>query len=300
MEMMRRLKIYFEEMMPLQQTSSGIILAISFFMALARSNNVQLSVTTPMITAAVSLCLFMILIRIMDEYKDYEDDLINYPERPLPSGRVLFKDLKVLSFFVVTAILALNTYNSSIFAAACVVFGFSVLMLKWFFMEAKIRSSLPLALITHHPIVYLYFIYLFVAFRVSYPSAEFSSLYLMIPFATGFTNWEISRKIRAPKDEDSYTTYSQILGLNGAIGLAVALQLIVMVSTTYYFIKVSAPLWFIGLFIAMYLPIMKLYLFFPTKGTTIKNASPKRPLRPIAEAFQIVLIFSVILEYFLF
>ena len=30
----------------------------------------------------------------MDEFKDYEDDLKNYPDRPLPSGRVLKSDLK--------------------------------------------------------------------------------------------------------------------------------------------------------------------------------------------------------------
>ena len=40
----------------------------------------------------------------MDEYKDYEDDLVNYPDRPLPSGRVLFKDLKVLASIVVVLI----------------------------------------------------------------------------------------------------------------------------------------------------------------------------------------------------
>ena len=124
-------------MMPIQQTSSGLILALSFFIALAKSNNIVLSPSKELITSAFSLCLFMILIRIMDEYKDYEDDLVNYPERPLPSGRVLFKDLKALSVVVVALILALNTYSLPIFIAACVVFGFSVLMLKWFFMEDK-------------------------------------------------------------------------------------------------------------------------------------------------------------------
>ena len=67
--------------MPLQQTSSGIILAISFFMALAGPTMFSYRDNT-LITAAESLFLFMILIRIMDEYKDYEDDLINYPESP--------------------------------------------------------------------------------------------------------------------------------------------------------------------------------------------------------------------------
>jgi 4-hydroxybenzoate polyprenyltransferase len=236
----------------------------------------------------------------MDEYKDYEDDLINYPERPLPSGRVLFKDLKALSVVVVALILLLNTYNSSIFLAACAVFGFSVLMLKWFFMEDKIRSSLPLALISHHPIVYLYLIYLFVAFDVSYPSTELASLYLIIPFSTGFTNWEISRKIRAPKDEDSYTTYSQILGLKQAVRLAVLFQLIVIAFMLYYFISISTPLWYIAVFVACYLPLLKFYLFFPTTGKTIKSASVKRPLRPIAESFQVLVIVAVVIEYLIF
>ena len=91
MEMLKRIKIYFDEMMPIQQASSGLILALAFYMALARANAISLHATTELITAAISLCLFLILIRIMDEYKDYEDDLVNYPDRPLPSGRVLLR-----------------------------------------------------------------------------------------------------------------------------------------------------------------------------------------------------------------
>lgn len=300
MEMLKRIKIYFDEMMPLQQASSGLILALAFFMALAKSNALSLVPSTELITSAISLCFFMILIRIMDEYKDYEDDLINYPDRPLPSGRVLFKDLKALSVVVIAAIVALNFYSQPIAIAAAVVFGFSVLMLKWFFMEEAISSSLPLALISHHPIVYLYLIYLFVAFSVSNPSTSLESLYLIIPFSTGFTNWEISRKIRAPKDEDTYTTYSQILGLKGALALAVVLQLIIVAGISYYFLSVGTPMWFLGLYIAAYLPHLYLYIQFPKTGKTFAKASPKRPLRPIAESFQVLMIVAVIAEFILF
>src|SRR5690606_5018273 len=110
--------------------------------------------------ACFALCLFSLLLRVMDEFKDYQDDLKNFPERPLPSGRVLKSDLKVLGWLCVAGGFGLSLWEVHVAGYALVVLLFSYFMLKWFFREAEIRASLPLALLTHHPIVLLHFAYL--------------------------------------------------------------------------------------------------------------------------------------------
>ena len=57
MEMLKRIKIYFDEMMPIQQASSGLILALAFYMALARANAISLH-ATELVTAAISFACF--------------------------------------------------------------------------------------------------------------------------------------------------------------------------------------------------------------------------------------------------
>ena len=300
MERLKRLKIYFDEMLPLQQSMSGLVLALAYFMSLSKLNLQPLEWNLYLSLGAIGLCLFLILIRIMDEYKDYEDDLQNYPDRPLPSGRVLFSDLKFLSYFIVAGLIIVNSFAWPMAIAGAVVFGFSVLMLKWFFMEEKIRASLPLALFSHHPVIYLCFVYLFACYSVSNPGVSMVSLLMLIPFSTIFTNWEISRKIRAPKDEDTYTTYSQVLGLNGAILTALGRQSVVVGGMLIYFSVVGSPIWFSAAFLTIALGIAGFYLHFMKTNRPQKGTSVKRPLRPFAEALGVLVQGSVIIEYLLF
>ena len=42
----------------------------------------------PFAVSFIGLLLFFVVLRLMDEYKDYEKDQIAYPERPLPRGIV--------------------------------------------------------------------------------------------------------------------------------------------------------------------------------------------------------------------
>ena len=79
-----------------------------------------------------------------------------------------------------------------------IVLAFSLLMLKWFFIETAMRKS-PLALISHHPIVFIHLIYLFSVFQTAVPEANLVFLGTIIPIGLLSTNWEFSRKLRAPK-----------------------------------------------------------------------------------------------------
>ena len=96
-----------------------------------------------------------------------------------------------------------------------VCLGFCFLMLKWFFAEKKIRKSLPLALATHHPIVFLFQLYVLSFFG---NPTQLPGQALQFVFGTGLcaTAWELGRKMRGTKQETSYTTYTKIWGVRGA------------------------------------------------------------------------------------
>ena len=91
-------------------------------------------------------------------------------------------------------------------------------MSKWFFQRAKIQPSLPLALITHNPVQMFVNLYI-ISFTVIKYDLEFVNLTTIMTLFTLYFPaliWEVSRKIKAPKDENDYTTYSKIFGYKKA------------------------------------------------------------------------------------
>lgn len=87
-------------------------------------------------------------------------------------------------------------------------------MSKWFFQKSKIQPSLPLALITHNPVQMFVNLYIISFTCIKYGISTISLTTIMALFTLYFPAliWEISRKIKAPKDENDYTTYSKIFG----------------------------------------------------------------------------------------
>ena len=87
-------------------------------------------------------------------------------------------------------------------------------MSQWFFQKAKIQPSLPLALVTHNPVQMFVNLYI-ISFTVTKYQVPFVSLTTIMALFTLYFPaliWEVSRKIKAPKDENDYTTYSKLFG----------------------------------------------------------------------------------------
>lgn len=170
----------------------------------------------------ISLLAMTFLLRVYDEIKDYPTDKVNFPDRPLVAGVVTHSDLHKLILATITTLFLLNApnWNRPVFLAFIACQVFSYLMFRWFFCEKQIRASLPLALLTHHPIVFLFQAYVgsFFIQDLSSPSASPLSgpTQLMFLFLLGegmtATAWELGRKIRGTSQEDTYTTYTKIWG----------------------------------------------------------------------------------------
>lgn len=167
------------------------------------------------VVGAYTVFAFLLWLRVADDIKDYETDKVLFPERPLPSGRVTKKDLMIsCSIFQVIAI-ALNViFMRENIWCFIILYVYGYLMSKWFFRKKKIQPSLPLALITHNPVQAIINLYI-ISFTIQkYELQPFTLTNIMALWTLYFPAliWEVSRKIRAPKDETDYVTYSKLFG----------------------------------------------------------------------------------------
>lgn len=287
--MFKRIAIYLNEMFPLTAILGSVITAIAVQLTYLRLFDIRPETALPLIVPALVLTSVSLLIRIMDEFKDYQDDLTNFPERPLPSGRVHKKDLLGLGIFCVMLILFLSMTSTRLLIWAIITLCFSFLMLKWFFIESIMRKSLPLAFITHHPIVLFNFVYLLIACTQMNPSVNFGKALYILPVCLIFTNWEIARKIRAPEQETSYTTYSKIWGPRPAALVALALQSIFIAAVLIIFDALNTNMILRASFIAV-----QLALIFPTIQFLF-TLKLKRPLKPLAETQILVVVLTLLI-----
>lgn len=287
--MIKRIAIYLNEMFPLSSFIGSILTAVAIQLTYLRLYNLRADSFLPLILPGLVLTFVSLLIRIMDEFKDYQDDLLNFPMRPLPSGRVTKKDLLALGLFCVFMIIFLSLTSMTLLVWALITLFFTFLMLKWFFIETIMRKNLPLAFITHHPIVLFNFIYLLLASKEFNPGVSLSEAVFILPICFIFTNWEVVRKIRAPEQETAYTTYSKIMGPRSAMLVGLLLQFIFTTAVFTILTKLGSPNWLRILFI-----LCSVVLIAPSVRFLFTLKLPK-PLKPFAEAQILVVVVTLLI-----
>ena len=286
--MLKRIGIYLNEMFPLSAFVGSILTAVAVQLTYLRLYDLKPNSLFQLLVPAFVLTAVSLLIRVMDEFKDYQDDLTNFPERPLPSGRVHKSDLVALGYFCVMLILFLSMTSSRLLIWSIITLLFTGLMLKWFFIEAMMRKSLPLAFITHHPIVLFNFIYLLIACTQMNAEVTFEKAIYILPVCLIFTNWEVVRKVKTPEQETAYTTYSKIFGPRVAIFIALVLQFI-FVGTVYNIFEMLGSNWVLrSIFLALQLVLISPSLYF------LFTLKLRRPLKPFAEAQILVVVISLL------
>lgn len=189
------------------------------------------------VIGVLTIFLALLSLRIIDEFKDAETDKVNFPGRPLPSGRVRRSDLLTLLGVAVGAMIVANLIFMPNWPFFIVTFVYGFLMSVWFFARKYIQPNLVLALITHNPFQLLLVFYVISIAAFEYGFSPFMpSLFLVaFIFYLPALAWEISRKIRAPKDEDQYVTYSQVFGRRQAIAIVLVVLLVQLIATIILF-----------------------------------------------------------------
>ncbi|MGC6768132.1 prenyltransferase [Enterococcus sp. LJL51] len=220
--MLSRLNTYYKEMFPLiPRLFVGVIMFFEIYFLLLLNYGVkveQLAIGMGEIVGSLTIFIFLMILRIADDFKDYETDQRLFPHRALPSGRVYKQDLiKVAVVVIVIAVVSnIIWMNNLPFFAFLFIYG--TLMSLWFFQKSKIQPNLLLALVTHNPVQLVMNAYIisFTCYKYDLPLVSWTSFLVLLTLYFPALIWEISRKIRAPKDETEYVTYSRIFGYKKA------------------------------------------------------------------------------------
>ena len=214
--MTKRLYVYLSEMLPpLKCAAVSVILFFEiYFMIILIADLGTFRIGIQELVGCATIFTFLLSLRIADDFKDYQTDLVLFPHIPLPSGRVKKSDLAALLIGINAIVITLNIIymNNLVYYAALMLYG--SLMSLWFFARAKIQKNLFLALVTHNPVDFIVNIYIISFTCIKYDLPIFTLTNLLIAFTLYWPTliWEISRKTRAPEDETEYTTYSKLYG----------------------------------------------------------------------------------------
>ena len=234
--MLKRLNIYFKEMYPiLPRLGLGYLIAAEIYFIVLLNHGVTWNIIGPHLgiqelVLGFTVFSFLCWLRIADDFKDYELDCRLFAHRPLPSGRVTKKDLKIFLCILIPVTLLLNLIFMNNFLFCVILYTYGSLMAIWFFQKYKIQKSLPLALVTHNPVQFIMNIYIIsftiIKYNAILPEADKIPAVDLINAFACFTlyfpalYWEVSRKIRAPQDETEYVTYSKLFGYKKAANFA--------------------------------------------------------------------------------
>lgn len=178
---------------------------------------------------AVTLFCFFFHLRVFDEHKDYAEDLVHYPQRVLQSGLITLRHLKILGGAAIALELILSALRGpAALAAWALAFGFSLLMLKEFFVRDWLKRHFLVYATSHMllmPLLSL-MVFSFATGRWPWDAPGWFWVYAWVGFFVTF-NWEVSRKIRAPEDEiEGVETYTRLFGTYGAAWIVLLIRVI--------------------------------------------------------------------------
>lgn len=214
--MFKRLQIYFKEMYPIiPRLALGFIVFLEIhFIVLLNHGVTDFQLGIQELIGGFTVFSFLLWLRIADDFKDYELDCRLFAHRPLPSGRVKKKDLAIFVSVLIAVTVLLNLFFMNNFGFFLFLYIYGTLMSLWFFHKKKIQKSLPLALVTHNPVQMIMNVYIiaFTCIKYDLPALNLTNFLAAWTLYFPALIWEVSRKIRAPKDETEYVTYSKLFG----------------------------------------------------------------------------------------
>lgn len=262
--MLKRLNIYAREMYPIipRLFISFLMVAVQILGVLTFSQSQpRYQFNWEDLGVVYTVFAFLFLLRIADEFKDLENDRVNYPERPLPSGRLFKKDLWYLGTVLFVTMVGINLFLPQALWPFIVVVFYGFLMTVWFFQRDKIEPSLVLALVTHNPVQLLLSLYVIHYVTVQYhlPLWTKENLLLALVLYIPALLWEISRKIKAPADENQYVTYSQVWGFKGSLYAIIGIATIGVIAAWLLVGELLASVLLFVVFIVLIYTVFRFY-----------------------------------------
>ncbi|RFB28685.1 UbiA family prenyltransferase [Brevibacillus sp. VP] len=226
----KRWWIYQRERFPIVQ--NGIVVAVFSISTMLYSSilrNGALPSIKSLVIGFLSTFLFFLLLRIADEFKDFEEDSRFRSYRAVPRGVVTLKQLGVLGVLIGLAQLGMAYWLSpKLIPWLVLAWGYLALMSKEFFVKEWLKAHPIIYLLSHMvmmPMIVMYIVACdWVTASVLIPSGL--SWLLLASYGNGII-LEIGRKIRIPEDEEyGVETYSFLWGYKKATWIWVSVVLL--------------------------------------------------------------------------
>ncbi|MBR3613948.1 MAG: UbiA family prenyltransferase [Clostridia bacterium] len=170
--------------------------------------------------------LQFLMVRIVDEFKDYDEDSKYRPYRPVPRGLITLKELKILFlicvFIQIVIVLLFNKQNMLLLFG---FWGFFGLFCKDFFIKKFLDKHIVLTVAIDELLVVFLGLYLYSFI------GKINSQVILILLMLYFVSWivEIARKVRCKEDEEKgVKTYTAVIGIGKTILILFILETILM------------------------------------------------------------------------
>lgn len=175
--------------------------------------------------------LQFLMVRIVDEFKDYEEDCKYRPYRPVPRGLIKLKELKIL--FIICALLQIiitvfateNRIKSIIYLL--IMWAFFAIMSKGFFIKKILEKHILLEVLLDEIMMPLMVLYITSFMQIGKNKDTWKIIILSY-----IISWivEIARKIRAKEQEEKgVKTYTAIFGIPKAITILIILETLLVI-----------------------------------------------------------------------
>ena len=217
--MLERWGVYQSERFPLVR--HGPLVAVTALCALMFTLGLrgETRFPNPLIWLAASLVTLGLFfqLRVLDEFKDFDEDTEFRPYRAVPRGVLRLRDLALAGWAVAAAQLALTLlFAPRAILTLLICWGFMALMATEFFVPDWLQAR-PLAyMLSHAPITGL--IQINISAWLWVDNAPLEVIWLALSATAAGVVLEVGRKIRAPEDEEpGVKTYTAAWGRPRAV-----------------------------------------------------------------------------------
>ena len=208
---------YQKERFPFAQ--HGLLITVFTFSAAAYSRMCRGEagfIPAPRFIVGVITTVFLFfLLRICDEFKDFEDDGRYRPYRAVPRGLISLKELAWLGFGILLFLTGINALlMPEMLVPLFLIIGYIALMTKEFFVPEWLKKRPMIYMFSHMVIMPLIDGYTTGLDWISVGKVppRGVEIFLIVSFFNGIVI-EMGRKIRSPKSEETgVETYSALYG----------------------------------------------------------------------------------------
>ena len=239
----KRFNAYVQERFPPTQ----IILFLVLYITIISYTSILLNPLTPIkmgwnsLPGFIALTFFFFHLRVFDEYKDFQNDMINYPDRILQLGLITLGQLRFIAGTGILIQIGISyMYSTIVLFFWALAFCYSILMAKEFFIGEWLSEKLFLYAILH--LLVIHFIVAWIASIVQFEEILQGKIFLLSfsVFSSGLA-LEVSRKIKLPGEEvGTLLTYSKIFGQRKAVLIVIISMLVAAVLSGIVLLTINA------------------------------------------------------------